>query len=72
MNQEELKTYYGIYTDCWKLFKKYSEPTDELEFWQNLATECKELRDKYNNDSLAVDIILATYNKIETIMKKPH
>ena len=72
MKQEELKIYYDIYTDCWKLFKKYAYEEDKSnhDFWQNFAKESRNLRIKYKEIKLACDIILATYRELEQIEKK--
>ena len=72
MKQEELKIYYDIYTDCWKLFKKYAyeENKSNHDFWQNFAKESRNLRIKYKESKLACDIILATYRELEQIEKK--
>ena len=72
MKQEELKIYYDIYTDCWKLFKKYAYEEDKSnhDFWQNFAKESRNLRIKYKENKLACDIILATYREIERLENK--
>ncbi|MBR5129209.1 MAG: hypothetical protein IKU67_04050 [Firmicutes bacterium] len=69
MEQEELKRYYEVYTECWKLLKKYSNPTDMEEFWENLAVECHELNEKFEQKKFASEIILSTYIEIERIWK---
>ena len=72
MKQEELKIYYDIYTDCWKLFKKYAYEEDKSnhDFWQNFAKESRNLRIKYKENKLACDIILGTYREIERLENK--
>ncbi len=71
MTQEELKVYYNIYTDCWKLFKKYAyeEQKNNNDFWQNFAKESRNLRIKYKENKLACEIILATYRELERLEK---
>ena len=41
MKQEELKEYYNIYTDVWKLFKKFSSPDRTIAFWEDYTAEVK-------------------------------
>ena len=69
MNQENLKMYYEIYTECWKLFKKYCNPEDTEEFWKNLAQECRNLTNQFGQTKLACTLAIATYNEIVAIWK---
>ena len=39
MDQETLRKYHEIINDCWKLFKEFSNPTDDDDFWQRLKEE---------------------------------
>ncbi len=67
MAKEKLREYYNIFTDCWKLFKKYAEQ-DPIE-WQDLAKEIRNLRIKYKENKLLCDILLAIYREIERLEK---
>ncbi len=69
MKQEELKAYYEIYTECWKLFKKYSNPVDTDDFWQSFAKECRELNQKFGQRKFARNMILATYEEIGNLQE---
>lgn len=68
MTQEELKTYYNIFKDCWKLFRKYA--TQNPIEWQDLAKEIRDLRIKYKENKLLCDILLAIYREIERLEKR--
>ena len=35
MNEGELRRIYGMYTDSWKFFKKYSDVQETDEYWQS-------------------------------------
>ena len=56
MNEQELKNYHEIFTDCWKLFKKYSNPVDNDEFWMQLKDDAQKIVDKNNNSKFCRDI----------------
>lgn len=38
MTENELRDYYNIYTNCWKMFKTHSVPVDQNVFWENLMS----------------------------------
>lgn len=67
MKQEELKEYYNIYTDVWKLFKKFSSPDRTIAFWQNYTAEVEMLDKKYNGSELFRKIVIATTAELEQI-----
>ena len=70
MREEELRTYFNIYTDCWKLFRKYSNTNNTDEYWESLIAETDAIVKKYNNSELAKKICLATINELERIEKE--
>ncbi len=69
MNEERLKQYFAIYTDAWKLFKKYAEPVEEDAFWDSLQQEAREIYEKYKT-AFAKEIIVSTVNEIDRIYRK--
>lgn len=68
MSEEELRRYYAIFTECWKLFRKYSNPDDSDKFWDNLIDESQELYEKDKNE-FRKNMIVETINEIERIWK---
>lgn len=70
MNEGLLKKYYEIFTDCWKLFRKFSNPTKEDKFWQELKDEAQKLADKDKSSELRRGIIKETVLEIHRIWKK--
>lgn len=70
MNEGLLKKYYEIFTDCWKLFRKFSNPTKEDKFWQELKDEAQILADKDKSSELRRGIIKETVLEIHRIWKK--
>ena len=70
MKQEELKEYYSIYTDAWKLFKKFSSPNSTPEFWENYTAEVEMLDRKYNGSELLRKIVIATTAELERIERE--
>ena len=70
MNEGLLKKYYEIFTDCWKLFRKFSNPTKEDKFWQELKDEAQILADKDKSSELRRGIIKETVLEIHRVWKK--
>lgn len=70
MTDEKLKEYFEIYTDCWKLFRKYSEPNDTDEFWQQLIDESKLLHVKHGKTEFSKKLLVETITEIERIFKE--
>ena len=70
MKEEELRKYYDVYTDCWKLFRKYSVPDDSKEFWERLRDEMEEIWNRHGKSEHAKKILLATRDEIEKIWRK--
>lgn len=66
-DNEELKRVYNLFTDCWRLFKKYSDVKSgsDNEYWQGLIDEGGELSGKYDNDKFAISLILAIFDEFE-------
>lgn len=67
MKQEELKEYYNIYTDVWKLFKKFSSPDRTIAYWEDYTAEVEMLDRKYNGSELLRKIVIATTAELEQI-----
>lgn len=69
MNEELLKKYYEIYTDCWKFFRKWNSPKSD-EDWKQLLREAKELQKKDENSHLRKRLISETILEINRLCKK--
>lgn len=70
MKEEELRIYYEVYTDSWKLFRKYSNPDGTDTFWDNLRDEVDEIYRKHNKSHFAGKVLLETVNEIDRIYKE--
>ena len=70
MTEENLKKYFEIYTDCWKLFHKYSEPNNRDEFWHSLINESNNLYKKHGEIDFSKNMLLETISEIERIFKR--
>lgn len=70
MTEKELKQYYEIYTDCWKLFREYSEPDGTDEFWQRLVDEVDMLHKKHGKSKFSQKMLFETMDEIEGVYKK--
>lgn len=68
MNTQQLKTYYDILTDAWRLFKKYYE-VEEVN-WDEVWKETKELVKKYDESSFSREIALAVYGELARIKER--
>ena len=78
MSNEGLRKNYDIYTDCWKLFKEFSNPPEcdrtknnavENEFWENFSVKATELYKKHSRSKFVQEIIAATMDEIDRISK---
>nr|DAF34582.1 MAG TPA: hypothetical protein [Caudoviricetes sp.] len=70
MKQEELKEYYNIYTDVWKLFMKFSSPDGTVAFWEKYTAVVEILDKKHNGSELFRKIVIATTAELERIERE--
>lgn len=70
MSEEELRNYYEVYTDSWKLFRKYSNPNETEEFWDSLRDAVDVIFRKHGRSHFAEKVLLATVNEIDRIYKE--
>ena len=68
MNEEQLKQYFAIYTDAWKLFKKYFRPVEDDSFWETLLQDAQELYQKHQHP-FAKELIIKTMDEIDRIFR---
>lgn len=47
MKSEKLSMYWGLFTDFWKFFKKYSSVEDTENYWKAVDEESQRLAEKY-------------------------
>lgn len=69
MTEENLKKYFEIYTDYWKLFRKYSELNDTEEFWKKLDDESRMLYKKHGKSEFSKALLIATVSEVDRIGK---
>ncbi len=65
VTDEELKKVYGMFTDAWKLYKKYADVQQSDEYWESLIAEADTIAKKYQNDKLCRDLIIAAMSELE-------
>lgn len=70
MDNNRLKKYYEMFTDVWKLFRKYSSPDESSEFWSNYTAEVDMLNTKYGNSELFQNMVLAVTKELTKIEKE--
>lgn len=69
MDNVTLKNYYNLFTDIWKVFRKYSNPDGSMEYWQALVKESNCLNKKYHQSELYQDLSRAVIKEISRIEK---
>ena len=72
MDEKKIKQFYTLFTELWKIFKKYSDPDDSDEFWRGLRDEMSALNDYFRDqddedlkdtaEKLAVSTMLSIQN----------
>ena len=63
MSNEELRRIYQMYTDCWKLYKKFSDI-------QQFIDESDLIAKTYDNNKFIRDLLLATTQELERQSKE--
>lgn len=69
MNEELLKKYHEIFTDCWKFFRKWNSPKSEDE-WKQMLQEAEELHQKDKDSTLRKRLISETILEINRLCKR--
>lgn len=70
MNDEELRKYYNVILDCWRLMKKSMEnlaATDE--FADSVAKEADEIFRKHGKTEFAKAQVLSVVDEVDRLMK---
>lgn len=67
MNEQALKTYFEIYTACWKLFKKYSNSEQSEEYWQALNEDSEAIYKKYGSTQFVADMLRTTRDELQRL-----
>lgn len=70
MTNEELKQAYNMFTDAWKLFKKYADIRDTDEYWESLVDEAGETAKQFDNDKFIRNLVMAVMDEIERRAKE--
>lgn len=71
VTEEELKRVYGMFTDCWKLYKKFAgiQPTEDIR-WEQLISESDTIAMTYGNNMFVRSLLLATTQELERQSKE--
>ena len=70
MNSKKLMNYYTVFMDAWQLFKKYSEPIENDEFWKSFVSEADDLYKKHGQVSFSDKLIGLVVEEIENEWKR--
>lgn len=68
MENDELKSYYALFTDCWKFFKKYAQEkniNDNL--WNCMINDAEKIRHKYDGKEAAYQVLWGTQQALDKI-----
>ena len=66
----ELKTVWGMFTDCWRFYKKYADVQQADEYWEAMVAEADVIAKKYQNNKLCRDLIFAVVDELERKSKE--
>ena len=61
---EELKAVYNIFTDVWRLYKKFADVRPDDEYWDAVVKEAGTITQKYNSE-LCKDLIFAVLDELD-------
>lgn len=69
--EEKLRIIYGMFTDCWKLYKKYAgiQQTEDMR-WEQFVSESDLIAKRYDNNRFVRDLLLATTQELERQSKE--
>ena len=70
VTDEELKAVYGMFTDAWKFYKKYADVQQSDEYWESVVDESGQIAKKYDNEKLAIALLLAAIDELERKSKE--
>lgn len=66
----DIKKYYELFADLWRLFKKYSSPDHSELFWKLYAEDVEALDSKHEHSELFRNLALAVTKELERIEKQ--
>ncbi len=70
VTDEELRKVYGMFTDAWKFYKKYADVQQSDEYWESVVDESGQIAKKYDNEKLAIALLLAAIDELERKSKE--
>ena len=70
-SEATLKKVYGMFTDSWKLYKKFADiQQSEDTRWQQFVDESNSIAKTYDNNKFVRDLLLATTRELERQSKE--
>ncbi|MFG6366862.1 MAG: hypothetical protein K1W16_00275 [Lachnospiraceae bacterium] len=71
VTDEEVKKVYGMFTDCWKLYKKFAGiQQSEDARWQQFVNKSDAVAKGYGNSKFVRNLLLATTQELERQSKE--
>lgn len=65
VEEKELRAVYHIFTDVWKLYRKYADAKEDGRYWEELAFEAGVIAKRYGNSKLCRDLLIAVLLELE-------
>lgn len=65
MEHNRLKQYHEIFTDVWRLFRKYSDLDESEQFWENYVGDVEWLEKKHYESVLFQELVLAVTKELQ-------
>lgn len=69
----DVKEYYGLYTDTWKMFHQFADRLPETraeqagQFWSDLDRAANDIFSRHQQSQLAHDLLLNTVDELERL-----
>lgn len=71
MSENELREYYNILTEYWRLFKKYSNLVNDEAYWEELVNQVEEFKKKYPGE-YPKELVYTLVHELERRSRKDH
>ncbi len=70
MTQNDKQTAKAFMDDFWKFFRKYLEPQDSDEFWDEVIDKAGELMQKYDNRPVFNQVVIGYIDGLDEEWRK--
>lgn len=67
---EQMKKEFSFFGEVWTFFKRYYVVQEGDEYWKAVVDEARNITEKYHNDKLCCDLVVAVLSELERKSKK--